>query len=252
MSGHRLLAVDTGEQLGPRSCHEAAPKLADDAALVHLTRPPAGDAGGLLVLLHGRGADENDLFPLLDYLDPERRLIGVTARAPLGAEPGGPPGGYHWYVTQEMGHPHPATWRASLDGIIAWLDALGAHTGVPLTRTVIGGFSQGAVMAHSLVFGPEPRRTAGLLALSGFMPIIDGMELDLAGLNDWPVALGHGTQDPVIGVEWSRTARRRLEAAGAEVTYRESPMGHAVDPAYLGELAGWIHRVLPPRPPSGW
>ena len=68
--------------------------------LTYLTRPVAGDAEGLLVLFHGRGADERDLYPLLDLLDPERRLLGVTPRGPLSL----PPGGAHWYALHEIGY----------------------------------------------------------------------------------------------------------------------------------------------------
>jgi phospholipase/carboxylesterase len=55
-----------------------------------------------------------------------------------------------------------------------------------------------------------------------------------------PVAIGHGTYDPVISVQFGRAARERLEQAGADVTYRESPMAHSIDPAYLDELRGWV------------
>ena len=61
-------------------------------ALDALERPAQGESAGSLVLLHGRGADERDLYPLLDALDPERRLRGLTPRAPLAL----PPGGRHW------------------------------------------------------------------------------------------------------------------------------------------------------------
>jgi phospholipase/carboxylesterase len=60
---------------------------------------------------------------------------------------------------------------------------------------------------------------------------------DASGL---PVAIGHGTHDPIIPVEFGREARERLERAGADVTYRESPMPHTIDPAYLDELRGWV------------
>jgi len=74
--------------------------------------------------------------------------------------------------------------------------------------------------------------------------------LDLSKAAGLPVAIGHGTYDPVIGVEFGREARDRLEAAGADVTYRESPMGHSVDPDYLPELSAWVARALE-RAPAG-
>jgi phospholipase/carboxylesterase len=72
------------------------------------------------------------------------------------------------------------------------------------------------------------------------MPTVEGFELDLAKAEGLPVAIGHGEYDPIIGVEWGRDARERLEAAGARVTYRESPMPHAIDPGYVEELRSWV------------
>jgi phospholipase/carboxylesterase len=96
-------------------------------------RPPSGEAEGALVLFHGRGADEDDLFPLLDALDPDRRLHGYTPRAPLSL----PPGGAHWYIVPRVGHPDPATFHAAYAEAGEWLDSL------PHERIVLGGFSQG-------------------------------------------------------------------------------------------------------------
>lgn len=200
-------------------------------------RPAAGDPDGALVLLHGRGADEHDLVALFDLLDPEQRLVGVTPRGPLSL----PPGGAHWYVVRQIGYPDPGTFLATVQQASGWLDALPELTGVPLERTVIGGFSQGAVMSYALGLGEGRPAPAAVVALSGFMPTVDGFALD-AG-RAVPVAIGHGTGDPVIGVEWSRQARDRLEAAGTAVTYRESPMGHSIDPGFLRDLAGWLTKL---------
>jgi phospholipase/carboxylesterase len=210
-------------------------------SLVHRVRPPAGDPAGALVLLHGRGVDENDLFPLLDLLDPERRLLGATPRGPLQM----PPGGNHWYVVQRIGFPDPRTFLPTYERVADWLDTLLAENGLTPDRLVLGGFSQGAVMAYALGLGKGRPRPAGIVALSGFIPEVEGFELDLSDLEGYPVAIGHGTHDPIIGAEFGRAAKERLEAAGADVTYRESPMPHSVDPDYLEELAGWVRRVVP-------
>ena len=194
------------------------------------------------MLLHGRGADENDLYPLLDLLDPERRLLGVTPRGPLRL----PPGGAHWYAVQEIGYPDPATFSATYARASAWLDALQAETGIPPGRTVLGGFSQGAVMTHALGLGQGRPRPAALVALSGFVPTVPGFELDLEPPLP-PVAIGHGALDPVISVEWGRRARDLLEEAGADVLYHESPLlGHGIDPRFLESLVPWLHGVLDP------
>jgi phospholipase/carboxylesterase len=208
-------------------------------SLAQRLRPANGDPEGALVLFHGRGTDENDLFPLLDELDPERRLLGATAGAPLSL----PPGGKHWYVIRQVGFPDPDTFHSTYALAGDWLDGLLAEHGIPLDRTVLGGFSQGAVMAHSLGEGAARPRPAGVIGLSGFIPRVDGFEPgDVAGL---PVAIGHGTYDPIIPVEFGHDARDRLTAAGADVTYRESPMAHTIDPSFLAELQGWTRARVP-------
>lgn len=211
------------------------------AALEHLLRPAAGDPAGALVLLHGRGTSEHDLFPLLDALDPEARLVGVTPRAPFTM----PPGGAHWYgPVLRVGYPNPETFHRSRELLGEWLDGLPETLGFPEGRLVLGGFSQGAVMSYALGLGPGRPAPAALIALSGFMPRVDGFELDLEGRQGFSAALGHGTHDPVIGVEWGHEARDRLWAAGADVLWRESPMPHSVDPAFVGELRDWLAGVL--------
>jgi phospholipase/carboxylesterase len=209
-------------------------------SLVHRIRPAAADPEGALVLFHGRGTSEHDLFPLLDELDPERRLVGATPRAPLSL----PPGGAHWYAVRQIGYPDPETFQATYPLAAGWLDDLLAEHGVAPERTVIGGFSQGAVMSYALALGEGRPRPAGIIALSGFIPTVEGFELDLEQARDLPVAIGHGSYDPVIGVEWGHDARDRLTAAGADVLYRESPMPHAVDPEFVGELRGWLDSNL--------
>ena len=192
-----------------------------------LERPAVDEPEGALVLLHGRGADEHDLFPLLDALDPERRLQGYTPRAPLAL----PPGGAHWYAVPRVGYPDPETFRAGYAAAAEWLDALP----FPAERIVLGGFSQGAVMAYALGLGRDRSRPAALLALSGFIPTVEGWAPDLEPPFP-PIAIVHGEYDPVISVEFARRARTVLEAAGAELLYRELPIEHWIDPAVLPEL----------------
>jgi phospholipase/carboxylesterase len=212
-------------------------------SLTAVARPPEGEAEGLLVLHHGRGADEHDLLPLADVLDPERRLLVVSPRGPLAL----PPGGAHWYVIRDLGYPDPGTFLPTYELAARWHDDLRERTGIPPERTILGGFSQGAVMTYALGLGQDRPRPAALVALSGFIPTVPGFELDLEGELP-PVAIGHGTSDPVIGVEWGRQAKETLGAAGAEVTYRESPMQHSIDPRFAADLAPWIRESLERAP----
>jgi phospholipase/carboxylesterase len=200
-----------------------------------LERPAAGEPEGALVLFHGRGADEHDLFPLLDAIDPERRLQGYTPGGPLAL----PPGGAHWYIVPRVGYPDPESFRLGYSAASEWLDALPFRA----ERIVLGGFSQGAVMSYALGLGKGRARPAALIALSGFIPTVDGWEPDLEPPFP-PIAIVHGEYDPVISVEFARTARALLEEAGADVLYREAPVDHTIDPAVLPELQQVVRSAL--------
>ncbi len=216
------------------------------ASLDYRVRPAASEPQGALILFHGRGADENDLYSLLEVLDPDRRLLGATLRGPLALQPGGA----HWYVVREIGYPDAQTFLATYRRLITWLDDLAQETGIAPDRTVLGGFSQGAVMSYALGLGGERPRPAAILALSGFLPTVPGFALDLDRPLP-PIAIGHGTFDPVIPVDFARQAREVLTRAGADVLYRESPMPHAIDPDFLRELVPWIRRVSAPMTARG-
>ena len=205
-----------------------------------LERPAAGAPEGALVLLHGRGADERDLFPLLDALDPERRLLGVTPRGPLSL----PPGGAHWYRLGGIPTPDPDTFFPTFEAAAAFLDALP----VPLERVVLGGFSQGAVMSWALGLGRGRPRLAAIIALSGFMPEVPGFELDLSDLGGYPVAVAHGSLDPIIPVEFGRVAAGCVREAGADLLWRETPVPHTIDPRVLPELQAFVASAVERRP----
>jgi phospholipase/carboxylesterase len=204
-------------------------------------RPPAHEPEGLLVLHHGRGADENDLLPLADVLDPERRLHVVTPRAPLEL-PGWP--GRHWYVVPRVGYPDPETFRAAHAALGAFHDELFERTGMSAERTVLGGFSMGCVMSYALGLGGDRPPPAGILAFSGFVPTVEGWEPALADRVGLPVFVAHGRGDPVIGVEFARRARELLEGGGLDVEYHEFDGGHTIDPAQIPAAIAWLGRVL--------
>jgi phospholipase/carboxylesterase len=200
-------------------------------------REPAGEPEGALVLNHGRGADENDLFGLLDALDPERRLLGVTTVAPLT---GIPPGGRHWYLVPRVGYPDPVTFAGSYAQLTEFADGLLAERGIGWDRTVVGGFSMGAVMSYAVGLGtgrPSPR---AILAFSGFIPTVDGWSADLDGRAGLPVLIHHGRNDPVISVEFARSARELLVGAGLDVDYLETDAGHWLPPEPVERAAALV------------
>jgi phospholipase/carboxylesterase len=203
-------------------------------------RPAQGEANGLLVLHHGRGADENDLLPLADVLDPERRLHAVTPRAPLEL-PGWP--GYHWYVVPRVGYPDPETFHRAFDVLAAFHDELWERTGVAAERTVLGGFSMGSVMSYALGLAGDRPAPAGIIAFSGFVPVVEGWQPAPAG-RATRVFIAHGRNDPVMEVGFAHRARELLEAGGLDVEYQESDAAHEIDPAHMSAATGWLRSVL--------
>ena len=212
------------------------------SALEFRERPAAGEAEGLLVLHHGRGADEHDLLDLGDALDPQRRLHVVTPRGPLTL-PGWP--GSHWYVVPRVGHPDPETFAAAYAALAAFHDELWARTGIGPERTVLGGFSMGSVMSYSLGLPAARPAPAGILAFSGFVPTVEGWQPDLAPRQGLRAFIAHGRQDPIMGVGFARQARELLEAGGLEVDYHESDAAHHIDPEHVPAALAWLERTLP-------
>jgi len=203
-------------------------------------RPADGEPEGLLILHHGRGADEHDLLGLADAVDPERRLHVVTPRAPLTL--GGP--GYHWYVVPRVGYPDHDTFHAAYRGLAEFHDAVWARTGLAPERTVFGGFSMGSVMSYSLGLGGDRPAPAGILAFSGFVPVVDGWEPELASRGDLRAFIAHGRRDPVMEIGFARRARALLEAGGIDVSYHESDAGHHIDPAHVPAAIAWLDATL--------
>jgi phospholipase/carboxylesterase len=211
------------------------------AALFQLERAASGEPEGLLVLHHGRGTDERDLIGLADLLDPDRRLRVVTPRAPLTL-PGSP--GHHWYLVPRVGYPDRETFEAAREALADLHDRLWEESGMGPGRTVLAGFSMGAVMSYAVGLGSDRPPVAGILAFSGFVPTVEGWEPALGDRTDTRVFISHGRRDPVIGIDFAERARELLSDGGLEVTYRESDLGHQIDPAHLREAEGWLRDLL--------
>jgi phospholipase/carboxylesterase len=208
--------------------------------LTYRERPPTGDPEGLLILHHGRGADENDLFGLADLFDPRRRLHVVTPRAPL--QPPGQPG-YHWYRVPRVGSPDPETFAASYAQLAELHDHLRETTGIGPDRTILGGFSMGTVMSYALGLGADRPAPAGILAFSGFIPTVEDWEPSTADRTDLKVFIAHGSRDPVIDISFGRNARDLLTSAGLTVEYHESEAAHHIDPRTLPEASDFVARM---------
>jgi thioredoxin len=211
--------------------------------VTNVVGPRQGAPERLFLLIHGKGADEYDLQGLLPHLDPEGRFLTVLPRAPLSMPPG-----FMWYDTLGIPKGGPE-FIPSLDALDDVLDAAAAEHGLSRTEAVVGGFSQGAALTLALGLRRSSRpRPAALLAMSGFLPDVEGLEYDFAGAP--PVLVQHGTSDPLIDVKLGREAARTLDENGVAVVYRDYLMGHQVALESVTDAAAWLDTVLAGQRPS--
>jgi phospholipase/carboxylesterase len=174
-------------------------------------------------------------------LDPAGRLHAVSPRAPLQL-PGWP--GFHWYVVPRVGYPDHDTFHDTYRRLAAFHDELWERTGVPPERTVLGGFSMGTVMSYALGLGADRPAPVGILAFSGFVPVVDAWKPDLESRRELLVFVAHGRNDPIMEIGFARRARELLETGGLEVEYHESDVAHQIDRAHLPAAIHWLDRAL--------
>ena len=202
-------------------------------------RPP------LLVLLHGIGADEEDLLPLAPRLDP--RFLSIAARAPHEAEPMG----HRWYAIDWTATParaDPAEIVASRDLLARFLEeATGAYAGDP-ARVFLFGFSQGAIMSLALLLA-RPDLVRGVVAHSGRLARVPGSEGNPEALARAEALLLHGAQDEVVPAAEGRKAFEVLSRLlGDRVAYRAfEGLGHGISQESVAEAARWLAARLGDR-----
>jgi thioredoxin 1 len=219
-------------------------------SLVHtVIGPPTAERA--LVLLHGYGADERDLGALMSYLDPEGRLVGVLPRGPVAAPPG-----FAWFPVGSMTSLDDAggiadAFASSLAAVDELLDDVCAERGLARDEAIVAGFSQGGGLALALGLGRSAKpHPAGVLAMSTFLPGVEGLEIDWEAARAIPVLVEHGTDDPTVPVERGRALAEMLIERGVPVTYRESPMGHQVALESLEDAHQWLLQVQQGEKPS--
>lgn len=189
-------------------------------------------------MLHGRGADEEDLLGLSEYLD--NRLMFLSVRAPYPFSFGG---GYMWYEFDRVGSPDPGMFRASYDKLVAFVeDALNNYPVDPANLFLLG-FSMGTVMSHALTLS-RPELFRGILANSGYVPEGTFLEWKWKNLEHLHVLVTHGIQDPVIPIELGRRSRDLYQQSPARLTYNEYPMGHQISQESLYDMAHWLAQLL--------
>lgn len=199
-------------------------------------RAPSPAAPPLLLLLHGYGSNEQDLFDLADWLDP--RLHIVSARAPLAL----PWGGFAWYhLSGTPGNliPDAASRAAARDLLTKFVADLPARVGSDPRHTYVLGFSQGAILSLGLAMR-APERFAGVVAVSGYLDPALQTDPPPAGLARLPILQLHGTYDEVIPIAAAHATRAVLEPLLTTYTYHEDPAGHTIHPDGLRHIQQWM------------
>ncbi|MGE5617306.1 MAG: alpha/beta hydrolase, partial [Candidatus Woesearchaeota archaeon] len=156
--------------------------------------------------------------------------------------PGAP--GYHWYSVPRVGHPHPPTIQPAYPDHSRLQDQRRERTALDPEQTILGGFSMGTVMSYAMGLGPDRPSPLGILAFSGFIPIVEGWSPDLTRSGQTRVFITHGRWDPVIGVAFAQSARDLLASAGFSVDYGESDADHSIPPDELRRAVSWLARTV--------
>lgn len=213
-------------------------------SLTHLVRPSSITTGNAptLIMLHGYGSDENDLFSFANEL-PEELLI-ISARAPYTLNPQG----HAWYainfdsVQGKFSDNEQA--KESRISISNFIDEVIANYPVDKENITLLGFSQGTILSYAVALS-EPNKIKNIIALSGYINTeIITPEFNKNDFSNLSIYASHGSQDQVIPVAWARKAPGLLKELGIDHTYSEFPVGHGVHPQNFMELKKWLEARL--------
>lgn len=209
-------------------------------SLTHLVRPSSLTTGNAptLIMLHGYGSDENDLFSFASEL-PEELLI-ISARAPYNLNPQG----HAWYAitfdSDQGKFSDDEQAKESRVAISNFIDEVIANYPVDRENISLLGFSQGTILSYAVALS-EPSKFKNIIALSGYINTgIITPEFDKNDFSNLSIYASHGSQDQVIPVSWARKAPELLKDLGIDHTYSEFPVGHGVAPQNFMELKKWL------------
>ncbi|MDG1041943.1 MAG: alpha/beta fold hydrolase [Flavobacteriaceae bacterium] len=207
--------------------------------LVHISRPSTlKENAPLLVMLHGYGSDENDLFSFASELPEELFIISIRAPYPLQ------PSGNAWYAinfdAEQNKWNDNAQAKSSIDILIRCIDQACAFYPVDKTNVTLLGFSQGTILAMATALN-HPTKIKNIIGLSGYVNHdILPENLEESAYSHLSFYCSHGSVDQVIPIDWARQTPVFLKGLNIEHTYSEFPVGHGVAPQNFYELRDWI------------
>lgn len=213
----------------------------DDIELVHRVLPSesTNPKPPLLLMLHGYGSNENDLFSMAPMLN--NKALVVSLRAPITLEWGG----FAWYEIDfaQLGQGRMSNIeqaKETLQLLRNEIPKIHARYGTDPNQTWVMGFSQGCILSYALSLG-DPKSFSKVLALSGYMlKELIPEKLKMTELTHLDYFVSHGTQDEVLPVEWARTAVEILEKLKINHQFQEYPMGHGINPACFDDMKRWM------------
>ena len=204
---------------------------------------PSADSAPLLILLHGLGSNEQDLFSFAPHLDARYRILSVRAPRTYAYR------GFAWFdidFSQGMPQPHRAQMADAQQRLLSFLDEVREAYHPP--RIYLAGFSQGAIMSYSIAL-TQPDLVSGVLAMSGY--VIKDNTLPTAAsasLKALPMFATHGLYDRVLPVFLARSTRDYFQSLQLNFTYREYPVAHEVSPACFEDCKNWLSQQVADLP----
>jgi phospholipase/carboxylesterase len=198
--------------------------------------------GPVIVLLHGRGSDERDLFPLGRMLHPGATVVAV--RAPFDAAPWGYGPGYAWYRFLGGTTPEPESFEAGQQKLAAFLTTLRGQLARPDQPLILGGFSQGGTSSLAFLM-QHPGAVTGILVFSGFLADHPAVATTKERVGRTPIFWGHGTADGAVPFELAEAGWAELRAAGANLEAHRYPgMTHTISAEELADAQLWVSELL--------
>jgi|MGYP003600267911 phospholipase/carboxylesterase len=198
------------------------------------------DKNPLLLLLHGYGSNEEDLFSFAPELPDDSYVISV--RAPYDLQPYG----HAWYAihfdADENKFSDNVQAKQSVEIIASFIDEIVKQYPIDTENVTLIGFSQGAILSYATAL-TYPKKISKVVALSGyFNQEILPEVIDTKAISHLKFFVSHGSVDQVIPVDWARKAKPALENLGLEVEYQEYPIGHGVSPKNFFDFKNWLQR----------
>jgi len=213
-------------------------KIQTDLIYRHLEpKKKGGGESPAIILLHGRGADENDLLGLAPYLDERMAIFSVRGPYPYEF------GGFNYFQLNEDGTAEPTMFMESYKRLLQFAEGVSLLPVVDAKKVFLMGFSMGTIMAYALSL-THPEKFAGVIAQSGFVRDHPDLPFVWDKLDKCSFIITHGVDDMVIPLRLARKTRDKFSKSNGDFVYKEYPMGHQISDESLTDVCDWLKKKL--------